>query len=77
MKTIVFYWMMLKGSIIPQGDNDGRKMYALKFPDDKVVDYAYKEEILNYLETGTFYYDEDINYAKHSSVEETGELTCD
>lgn len=60
MKTIVFYWMMLKGSIIPQGEHEGRKMYALKFPDGKVVDYAYKEEILNYIETKTFNYDEQI-----------------
>jgi hypothetical protein len=73
MKTIVFYWMMLKGSIIPQGDNDGRKMYALKFPDNKVVDYAYKEEILNYLETGTFYYDETLGDAP--KVEQLETLT--
>lgn len=60
MKTIVFYFMMLKGSIIPQGDNDGRKMYALKCSDGKVVDYAYKEEIINYIKTKQFKYNEDL-----------------
>ena len=76
MKTIVFYFMMLKGSIIPQGDNDGRKMYALKFPDGKVVDYAYKEEILNYIETDYFYYDEDMDYTKDSKSKKEGMCSC-
>jgi len=60
MKTIVFYWMMLKGSIIPQEKHEGRKTYALIFPDGKAVDYAYKAEIIDYLKTGTFKYNEDL-----------------
>lgn len=76
MKTIVFYWMMLKGSIIPQGEHEGRKMYALIFPDGKAVDYAYKEEILNYIETDSFYYDEDIKYPKDSKSKKEGMCSC-
>jgi hypothetical protein len=32
----------------------------LFFKDGKVVDYAYKAEILEYIETGTFEYNEDL-----------------
>ena len=39
---------------------DGRNQYALFFPDGKVVDYAYKEEILEYIDSGTFEYNEDL-----------------
>jgi hypothetical protein len=60
MKTIVFYWMMLKGSIIPQGEHEGRKMYAIIFPDGKAVDYAYKAEVLNYIKTKQFTYNEHL-----------------
>jgi hypothetical protein len=39
---------------------DGRKQYALFFEDGKVVDYATKAEIYEYIETGTFEYEEDL-----------------
>jgi hypothetical protein len=39
---------------------DGHKQYALFFEDGKVIDYAYKGEILEYIETGTFEYNEDL-----------------
>jgi hypothetical protein len=60
MKTLVFYFMMFKGSIIPQGQHEGRKMYAVIFPDGKAVDYAYKAEVLNYIKTKQFTYNEDL-----------------
>jgi hypothetical protein len=43
-----------------QHDVEGRNTYALFFPDGKVVDYAYKAEIIEYIETGTFEYDETL-----------------
>jgi hypothetical protein len=60
MKTIIFYWMMLTGSVKPQEPVDGRKSYSLELKDSTVVEHAYKGEILNYLKTGTFVYNEDI-----------------
>ena len=39
---------------------DGRKQYALFFEDGKVVDYATKGEIVEYIQSGTFEYDEDL-----------------
>jgi hypothetical protein len=39
---------------------DGRNQYALFFPDGKVVDYATKAEICEYIKSGTFEYNEDL-----------------
>lgn len=59
MKTIIFIWYLVSGTIVPQDKVEGRQTYALFFEDGKVVDFAYKGEILEYIETGTFEYNED------------------
>jgi hypothetical protein len=59
MKTIIFIWYLVSGTIVPQDKVEGRQTYALFFEDGKVVDFAFKEEILEYIETGTFEYNED------------------
>jgi hypothetical protein len=59
MKTIIFIWYVFTGTVVPQHDVDGRQTYALFFKDGKVVDFAFKSEILEYIETGTFEYNED------------------
>jgi hypothetical protein len=56
----VFIWLMLTGQVKYQQHHDGRKQYVLFFKNGKVVDYAYKAEILEYIETGTFEYNEDL-----------------
>lgn len=58
MINIVFYWMLLTKTITPAGENDGHKMYTIWYKDGKVIDYAYKGEVLNYIKTGTFEYDD-------------------
>jgi hypothetical protein len=59
MKTIIFIWYLVSGTIVPQDKVEGRQTYAVFFEDGKVVDFAFKEEILEYIETGTFEYNED------------------
>jgi hypothetical protein len=59
MKTIIFIWYLVSGTIVPQDKVEGRQTYALFFEDGKVVDFAFKAEILEYIETGTFEYNED------------------
>jgi hypothetical protein len=59
MKTIIFIWYLVSGTIVPQDKVEGRQTYALFFEDGKVVDFAFKGEILEYIETGTFEYNED------------------
>jgi leucyl aminopeptidase (aminopeptidase T) len=56
----MFIWLVLTGQVKYQQTMEGRKQYALFFEDGKVVDYATKAEICEYLETGSFEYDEDL-----------------
>ena len=60
MTKVIFIWLMLTGQVKYQQTMEGRKQYALFFEDGKVVDYATKHEIYEYIETGTFEYDEDL-----------------
>ena len=60
MTKVIFIWLMLTGQVKYQQTMDGRKQYALFFKDGKAVDYATKHEILEYIETGSFEYDEDL-----------------
>jgi hypothetical protein len=64
MTKLIFVWYILTGTVEYQQTMDGHKQYALFFEDGKVVDYAYKEEILEYIETGTFEYNEDLELNK-------------
>jgi hypothetical protein len=50
---------VVTGVITPTDNVDGRKVYTLRI-EDKIIEYAYKGEILEYLETGTFEYNEKL-----------------
>ena len=60
---IIFAWMLSAGIIQPMNEkNNNRDMYTLYVIDsktEKVYDYehAYKEEIIEYIETGDFEYE--------------------
>ena len=58
MINIVFYWMLLTRTVTPAGENDGRKMYTIWCKDGKVIDLAYKGEVLNYIKTKEFEYND-------------------
>ena len=64
MTKLIFIWYLVTGTVQYQQTMDGHKQYALFFKDGKVVDYAYKAEILEYIKTGTFEYDEDLEFNK-------------
>lgn len=51
-------WQVLTGVIVPQDDVDGRTIYSVP---SAHIEYAYKAEIIRYLETGTFIYDETLD----------------
>lgn len=51
--------MLMKGTVVPQGDHEGRKMYTIQ-NDSMQIEYAYKAEVLNYIKTGQFKYNEDL-----------------
>ena len=60
MAKLIFAWYLITGTVQYKQTVDGHKQYALFFKDGKVVDYAYKAEILEYIETKTFEYNEDL-----------------
>ena len=57
----MFVWLVLTGQVkYQQKGEDGRKQYGLFFKDGKAVEFGTKSEICEYIETGTFEYDEDL-----------------
>ena len=72
MNEIIFLWYLITGTIVFQKNVDGRDTYRINFDEltiitegDKkfigyTVDYAYKEEILEYIDSGDFEYNEDL-----------------
>jgi hypothetical protein len=59
MINLLFNIFLHIGIIIPQNENDGRQTYTLR-TESKVIEHAYKEEIINYIKTGVFVYNEDL-----------------
>lgn len=55
---LMFVLQIHSGVIIPSDDVDGRTIYSIPSAN---IEYAYKAEIIQYLETGTFSYDETID----------------
>jgi hypothetical protein len=72
MNEVIFLWYLITGTIVFQKEVDNRKTYRINFDEltiitegDKkfigyTVDYAYKEEILEYIDSGDFEYNEDL-----------------
>ena len=65
---IIFVWYLMTGAIHSEGFNSdwSREQYTIhqadgQYPDVTLhVENAYKEEVLNWIETGKFVYDEDM-----------------
>jgi hypothetical protein len=53
----MFVLQLHSGVIVPSGDVDGRAIYSVP---SAGIEYAYKAEIVQYLETGQFDYNEDL-----------------
>ena len=62
MSTLTFYFWLLVGTITPTGNHEGYNTYSLKLNNNEVVEYAYKNEIINYIETDHFEYDETLEF---------------
>jgi hypothetical protein len=68
LAKLLFAIQIQSGIIIPSIEPDGKKIYAI--PRD-CIEYAYKEEVIEYLRTGTFTYDDTLD----DSVNSTEQLT--
>lgn len=68
MLKIIFTWMIGTGLVQPMGEqNDDRDLYVLYVIDHNTTEvfafeHAYEEEILEYIDSGTFEYNEAISY---------------
>jgi hypothetical protein len=54
--------MLSAGSVTPDKKENihDRQTYTLKTTDGKVYEYVYTEEVLEYIQTGTLEYNEDL-----------------
>ena len=51
--------MMLNGNVVPMNEtNDERQLYILCVNEDECHEYVYKEEIIEFIETSTFEYND-------------------
>lgn len=57
---LMFTIQLCSGVIVPSDDVDGRTIYSIP---SASIEYAYKAEIIQYLETGVFVYDETLDDA--------------
>ena len=55
--NLMFILQLHSGAIIASDDVDGRTIYSIP---SAGIEYAYKAEIVQYLETGQFDYNEDL-----------------
>ena len=55
--NLLFILQLHSGVIIPTDKVDGRTIYSMPSAN---IEYAYKAEIIQYLETGKFEYNEDM-----------------
>lgn len=56
--NLLFILQLHTGIIVPSDDVDGRTIYAIP---SKGIEYAYKAEIIDYMRTGVFTYDETLD----------------
>jgi hypothetical protein len=59
MIKLTFIWYLITGVITPTDNVDGRPVYTIK-QGDFVIEYAYRGEILNWIESDKFIYDETL-----------------
>jgi hypothetical protein len=57
---LMFTLKLYSGVIVPSDDVDGRTIYSIP---SAGIEYAYQAEIVRYLETGVFTYDETLDDA--------------
>lgn len=59
MIEFIFSLMLLNGNVVPMNEtNDERQLYVLCVNEDECHEYVYKEEILEFIETSTFEYND-------------------
>ena len=66
MSSLIFSWLISAGFVVPMEEaNEGRELYVLYVVDHEseqvfAYEHAYKEEIMEWVQTGDFEYDKDL-----------------
>jgi hypothetical protein len=60
LTKLIFVLYLWTGTVTPQDEHEGRKTYAIFMEDGTCIDYAYTAEVYNWIETGSFQYDETL-----------------
>jgi hypothetical protein len=62
MTQLFFLFMIATGTIIPEKKENiqDRQTYTICCADSKTYEFVYIEEIFEYIETGSFEYNEDL-----------------
>lgn len=55
--------MLWTGVLTPCGDHEGQKMYNITQAPNCIIEYAYRAEVMNYISTGVFVYDDMLDEA--------------
>jgi hypothetical protein len=59
MNQVIFIWYLMTGVITPTEPVNNRATYTIK-QKDFIVEYAYRGEVLNWIESDKFIYDETL-----------------
>jgi len=68
LTKLIFALYLWTGAVVPQDEHEGRKTYVIFFKDGTCVDYAYKAEVYNWIETGSFQYDDTLEDPVSSAI---------
>jgi hypothetical protein len=60
LTKLIFALYLLTGTVTPQDEHEGRDTYAIFLEDGTCIEHAYKGEVLNWIESGSFQYNEDL-----------------
>ena len=75
MSSLIFSWLISVGFVVPMEEsNEGRELYVLYVIDHEseevlAYEHAYKEEIMEWVQTGDFEYDKDLKMKELRKME--------
>ena len=75
MSSLIFSWLISVGFVVPMVETkEGRELYVLYVIDHEseevlAYEYAYKEEIMEWVQTGDFEYDKDLKMLELRKME--------
>ena len=78
MRSLIFSWLISVGFVVPMEEtNEGRELYVLYIIDHEseevfAYEHAYKEEIMEWVQTGGFEYDKDLTMEEILDMGEDG-----